>query len=351
MFFTPVDQAILPATVANPRHRAQNRSWINRVGIDKRSTTPYMPWQGATCCMLSAVFYTGANICLRQLAEIEADPAWVVCLKETTAVVVLGPWLLWQYLRGSRPACHPRILLMLFAAAIAVQLVGNLGVQWAYGIVGLVVSLPMIFGAILIGSVIMGTLLFKEILGRRSIVAIAAVAVSIVLLSVGATTQNGVTTDSAGLLLTSLAIAAAGLGGTVYAVMGAVLRYAANARISVPGIVVIVTGTGTLTLGTVCLIRLGPTELLATDRTMLAWVIASGLCNMVAFSLITKGIQLTTLAHANVLNASQVALGALAGVLLFHEPYNTWVLGGLFLTILGIGMFGDPRETIPAEPL
>ena len=84
--------------------------------------------------------------------------------------------------------------------------------------------------------------------------------------------------------------------------------------------------------------------MLDTDPTVLAWIVASGLCNVVAFSLITKGIQLTTLVHANLLNASQVALGTLAGVLLFHEPYNGFLVGGIVLTIIGIGLFGKPHR-------
>ena len=87
----------------------------------------------------------GANICLRQLAEIKADPVWVICLKETTAVAIVGPWLLWQFGRGVRFSCHPRALLVLGVAALSVQLIGNLGIQWSLGIVGLVISLPMVF--------------------------------------------------------------------------------------------------------------------------------------------------------------------------------------------------------------
>ena len=114
-------------------------------------------------------------------------------------------------------------------------------------------------------------------------------------------------------------------------------------RVPIPITVVLVTGTGTLELGILCLVRLGPSLMLATDRTILAWIITSGVCNVVAFSLITKGIQLTTLVHANLLNASQVALGTLAGVLLFHEPHNSWLVGGVALTIVGIVLFGKPR--------
>ncbi len=319
------------------------------MGANTAPISRHIPWLGTAFCLASAAGYTGANICLRQLAEIEADPAWVICLKETMAVVVLGPWLVWQAARGARLSCQPRALLVLIAAALAVQLIGNLGIQWSLGLIGLVVSLPTIFGALLVSSAVIGVVAFHESLGTRSIVAVATVIASVVLLSIGATGQDGVLANSGSLILTSCAIVAAGIGGVVYAGMGAVLRYAASMHVPVPLTVVIVTGTGTISLGILCVVRLGPAEMLATDRTELAWIIASGLCNVMAFSLITKGIQLTTLAHANILNASQVALGALAGVILFHEPYNGWLLGGVVLTVVGIVLFNKPRATYHAQ--
>ena len=126
--------------------------------------------------------------------------------------------------------------------------------------------------------------------------------------------------------------------------MGAAIRYVSNARMSVPLTVLVVTGTGSIVLGILCLIRLGPAAMLATDQTVLNWIIVSGLCNVIAFLFITKGLHLTTLAHANVLNGSQVALGSLAGIFLFHETCNSWLLCGIALTIIGIGLFRQPND-------
>ncbi len=303
-------------------------------------------WLGTILCLLAAIGYTGANICLRQLAEMKADPAWVICLKETIAVLVYGPWLLWRYGRAMRLArCHQAVLVLILIS-LATQLIGNLGLQWSLGVVGLVVSLPVVSAASLFGSALIGLTLFRESLHARLLVAVATVIASIVLLSVGAGSSRGAMTSGSGAMLTALAIAVTAAAGTTYAALAAALRHAANARLPVPVSVVVVTGTGSLILGTLCLIRLGPAEMLATEPTVLAWVTASGLCNVVAFSLITKGIQLTTLVHANALNASQVGLGALAGILLFHEPYNGWLLGGVALTIVGIVSFGRPRRLV-----
>ncbi|MGM0487119.1 MAG: hypothetical protein ACQESR_10205 [Planctomycetota bacterium] len=307
-------------------------------------SSKHLPWLGTLCCLLSAVGYTCANICRRQLAGMGADTAWVVCLQETTAVMLLGPWFLWRISRGSSLTCSRRSLLILILAALAVQLLGNLGIQWSFGIVGLVVSLPMVFSAMLIGGTVIGVVVFSESLHPRSMVAVGIVIVSIGLLSWGGAEESQPLTASVGLPITLLAIAAAGVGGITFATLGAALRHAAHARIPVPLTVIIVTGTGTVSLGLLCLVRMGPSEMLATESTVWMWGGAAGLCNVAAFAFITKGMKLTTLVHANVLNASQVAMGALAGIIVFQESWNPWLLAGIMLTITGIMLFGQPRN-------
>jgi hypothetical protein len=45
---------------------------------------------GTAYCIVSALCYTAANICLRKLAALEADEMWVTCVKEVVTVSVIG---------------------------------------------------------------------------------------------------------------------------------------------------------------------------------------------------------------------------------------------------------------------
>jgi drug/metabolite transporter (DMT)-like permease len=347
-------------------------------------------WLGIGYCLLAALGYTAANICLRQLAEIKIDPAWVICIKETVAVALVGPWLLLQVRRGHRVSFPGRTLAVLLLVGLATQLAGNVALQWAFGVVGLAISMPVAFGAMLIGSAMIGMLLFGELLSTRSIVAVVLVIGSVAMLSLGAAGQGdsgldrksaqttsvgrslalqsrassldgsapesqvtikagdgeGTTLAAFSVLTVLLGIGGAALAGTAYAGLGAAVRYAGSAGVTVTSTVIVVTGVGMVSLGVVSLIRLGPSGMMATPPNALAWMIASGLFNVTAFVFITKGLQLTTLVHANVLNASQVALGAAAGILLFHEPRETWLLLGIALMIAGIMLFGHPRRKL-----
>jgi DME family drug/metabolite transporter len=316
------------------------------VNPDLQSTSSGSRWLGTTCCLLSALCYTAANICLRQLAEIRIDPTLVICIKETVAVAVVGPWVLRQISRGVHLPCPGKALAILVVAGLAVQLIGNLGIQWAFGVIGLTISMPLVFGVMLVGSAMIGRLVFGEFLPPRSAAAVAVVIGSVVLLNIGAAGQDRWSELPAAVsnpIFIFLGIAAACAGGITFASLGAAVRYAAGHNVPVSITVVVVTGIGASTLGIISAFRVGATGLPTSASHAFAWMIASGVFNLFAFALITKGLQLTTLLHANVLNASQVALGATAGILLFHEPYNHWILIGITLTITGITLFGQPR--------
>jgi len=300
---------------------------------------------GTACCLLSALCYTAANICLRQLAAIQIDPAWVICIKETVSVVVVGPWLLWRVARGERFHFPWTALVVLALAGLAVQLAGNLSIQWAFGVVGLAISMPLVFGVNLAASGLIGRAFFREMLSPRSIAAIILVILSIALLSVGAASKNTWSESlpaASGTLVVLLGIGAACLGGAMFATLGAAIRYAGQAKVPVAVNVVLVTGVGVIVMGAISVARLGFEGMRSTAPDALAWMFAAGVFNLLGFALIIKGLHLTTLVHANVLNASQVALGAIAGFLLFQESPNPLLQAGIALTIAGIFIFRPP---------
>ena len=79
-----------------------------------RSTphSPTGPWglrpavAGTACCIASALGYTAASICMRQLAAMECDPLWVTFNKESVTVLVVGTWLIYRAARR-RPVRAP----------------------------------------------------------------------------------------------------------------------------------------------------------------------------------------------------------------------------------------------------
>ncbi len=137
----------------------------------------------------------------------------------------------------------------------------------------------------------------------------------------------------------------AGLCGTVYALLAIALRYTVGGKTTLSAAVVIITGIGVLTLAPISLWQAGAHALMATPREHYVLMFMAGVCNLVAFMALVRGLQLTTALHINMLsNAGQVSLAALAGMLWFHEAHNVWLVLGVALMVAGICAVGPPVE-------
>ena len=292
-------------------------------------------------CALAAVGYTAANVCLRILAG-DAPVIWVSCVKELVTVAVMGPWVLSRTWRGL-PALPPaRSLVALVAAGFAVQMAGNLGVIWAFGVIGLSVTIPVALGVSLAGSALLGRIFLGEPVTRRCAVAIGLLIASIVLLKIGA--DRGTQLLAAGPWKVGLGVSVAVLAGLSYASLTAVIRSTAAVAAPPQGIIFVVTGVGVVTLGPMSLGQLGPAGLLATPPATLTLMLLAGGLNLIAFMAITKGLHLTTIVHANVISASQVAMAAIAGIFLFGEEANLQLVLGVILTVAGMALIERPAN-------
>ena len=105
-----------------------------------------------------------------------------------------------------------------------------------------------------------------------------------------------------------------------------------------------------LTLGPLSFASAGAATLMATPWQQYALMFAAGICNLIAFFALARGLQLTTVLHANMINAGQVAIATVAGVLFFGENCNLRLVLGVSLMIVGIFAFGNPvdQEAIDA---
>ena len=321
---------------------------------------------GTACCVVSAVGYTVANTCMRQLAELQADEMWATCNKELITVVVVGPWLVAQLLRHRSLFPPWGAIGLLTLVGLSTQMVANLGLQWAFGIIGLSIAIPVVFAMMLTTSAAMGWALLNERVSKRSMGAIGLLLVALACLAVGLSlakveeteippsTEVAATSDEVAPAPSDLggfspwvvvgAVLAAGLAGALYAVLTITIRHTVTGATSPAAVVLIITGVGVLSLGSVSYARLGLAELLATPWTHFGWMFLAGGFNLIAFLAITKGLQLTTVVHANVLNASQVAMAAVVGILLFKEHLNPWLILGVSLTITGIVLIDRPEN-------
>jgi len=274
---------------------------------------------------------------------------WVIFNKELVTVAVVGPWLLWRAFRRLPLLSSRRGLAAVILVGLAVQLGANVPVQWAFEKVGLAIVVPVIFGVMLTASAILGFFLLQERLTRRSTLAVGLLVGSVALLGVAAKAA-GKSTDVSSFRLLALGVGAACLAGAIYACLTITIRRVVTRAMPPSLIVFTTTFMAVLSLGPLCISRLGTEQLLSTTAPQLAWMYAAGILNLIAFLAITKGLQLTTVVHVNVLNASQVAMAAVAGLVWFGEPVTAWLMAGVSATIVGVIIYSPPSETdLPAD--
>ena len=102
---------------------------------------------------------------------------------------------------------------------------------------------------------------------------------------------------------------------------------------------------GTIALWSTTLLRIGvgPLETITIEQ----WGVmaAAGAFNFSAFVALAVALKSLPVVAVNLINASQVALAAVAGVLLFAEPVTGPLIAGIMLTFVGLIMLAKRRRT------
>lgn len=308
---------------------------------------------GAAFCLMSALAYTAADICMRQLTALRCDPCLVVFGKEMVTSLSIAPWLVWQMSRGRSMLPSGRMLVAILVVGLLVQLTGNVGVQWALGVVGLAVTIPAVFGLMIVGGAALGRFWLGERISARSALATIVLLASLVLLSLGAEAA-GASMASGGVRPASwviaLAVGASCLAGAIYALLSTFIRRTVTQSTTPTALGMLIPLTALISVGPISVYRLGIHGMLNTSAEQLLFMAAAGVCNMIGFLGLIHGLKRISVVHANVVNASQVAMASVAGMVLFRESPNFWILTGIGLTIFGIVWIDRPAAALDEIP-
>ncbi|MDA1049242.1 MAG: EamA family transporter [Planctomycetota bacterium] len=297
---------------------------------------------------ITAVGYTAANICLRSVTD--CDPVWVSCIKTIPTVVGVAPWLIVRWSRGERVFPPLPIVATLLAAGLLGQFGGNVVFQWALGIIGIALTVPLCMGMIIIASAVLGRILLHESVTSRTAAALAVLLAAIWILSLGAQGLSDSTTnlETASPWLVTAAVTAGCVAGFSYSVLGVTIRRAVLGVSTVSATTFCVAIVGLVSLTPLTVYRIGVTEMIQTDRADLAMMVLAGVFNLIAFLALTRALQITSLVYVNALNASQVAMASVAGIVLFQEQASPALTLGVSLTVVGLLIM--PRHKRIEEP-
>lgn len=309
---------------------------------------------GTLCGVVAAIVYSAANISLRAVAHL--DPFWVSWVKSLPTTAMTLPWIFLRW--GGRKKHFPNrnAVLVLIGAGLFGQMVGNVGFQYALGVIGLAISVPITLGTMIVLGAVMGRLFLSEPVSRWTALSIVILLVSITVLSLGASGASESIRESLqdssqhGPWFVISGVAAASVCGLAYAILGVAIRFASQQGMPVSSTLLVVSLCGVIPLALISWQRLGMEVFFSTSTHEWQLMIAGGLFNAIAFLALTKAFSLTSVVHVNAINASQTAMAGIAGLFLFGEQASVALGVGIAMTILGLLLLRAAPRAISGDP-
>jgi drug/metabolite transporter (DMT)-like permease len=288
----------------------------------------------------AAVLYTAANVGLRQCVGV--DPFLVAAVKAAPTVIFLGPILVWMLFRSVPVLTSGRMIPRFIVVALIGQFIGNAAFQVALEVIGLAVSVPITLGVLIIVGAILGRLVLFEPVRPTKMMAITILIAAIVILS--SPSESTMPAESTSALSPLAGALCAAASGAAYALFGVVMRQTLNGGVTATLTMFISGVVGTVSLWSFALLRLGADAIFATQPDQWWTMSAAGLFNFAAFVALSYALKALPVVAVNLINASQVAMAAIAGVILFSEPVTVSLVAGVGLTFLGLSILATGRR-------
>ncbi len=307
--------------------------------------TAQLVTRGTMLAVFSSFCYTVSIIALRDVVGEGGDwAAWVSCLKAVPTVAIAVVVITWQTRAGTIVWPSPHMIVILILTGIAMQLLGNVCFQWGLSLGGITLTVPLSQASLLISGAVLGVLLIHERVSRRSIAAMAVLIVAIAILSFDAG-DSFVSLTGFGETRSVMTIAMGLIAGLGWGLAGVVIRQAATSGVSTAVTIGLLSSTAIVVLGGGVLLRRGSEWIAAETSAREFWVtMLAGLFTAAAFFALTSAMKYITIVRANLINASQISLTSLAGILLFAEPVSRWMVMGTALTIAGLLLMDRPQS-------
>ena len=232
----------------------------------------------------------------------------------------------------------PRFMLV----ALIGQFVGNAAFQVSLEVIGLAASVPITLGVLIIGGAILGRLILGEPVRRTTIVAITVLIIAVVVLS--SPGADSLPAESKSSLSVEAGALCAAASGAAYALFGVVMRQTLNGGVTASLTMFISGAVGAVSLWSFTLMRIGLESVATTSDDQWLVMTAAGVLNFMAFVALSYALKALPVVAVNLINASQVAMAAVAGVILFAEPVTASLMSGIVLTFVGLLILATGRR-------
>lgn len=288
--------------------------------------------------LLSALFYSLSAIFVRQLTELHSPYALSICLRESFAAFTALPFIIIGLCKGTIPSNQWRFWGLLFLVSSVMQILGNMTYFWLFDTAGIAVALACIWTGGLITAQLYDYFGLKEKFSFRTFIGLIIIlgAVCFIGFGLGQTPGRQGTLCVEGARMACMVILGGLLVGVTNSSAMAAVRFAHKNAVPFWVPVLLVPGSGAVVLGIWSLMEHGCAVTTVLTSEQMFYIALSGLANLAAFLLLVKGLFGSGLALMNLMNASQVAFGAVAGIFWFSEPSNVYLITGIILTVIAV---------------
>jgi drug/metabolite transporter (DMT)-like permease len=343
------------------------------------------PWPGTLVCVASMCMFTITNATLRYLGELGATTDWVIVIKESFAVFVLFPWILFRFFQGRYHWQSKRLVLVLIGSGIVCHIFGSQNHLYAYTLTGLVIAVPLIHASQILAAALLGYFFLKDYISR-----IKWASISLLLLSLGLLCTAEMLLPQAEdskqqfyFLGGFLAVVA----GCAYAIHAVLVRYVTNkywkkdyttwqtmrfydwighdfsimetnldrepaknhtkraySPFPVTLVMVIINGVGMLYFGSSVIATRGVNGFVDVPSEWWFWIIFAAATNMIGFFFQVQGLLMVSAAKLTLITATQIIILTVLGILLFGEPMNLMIALGILCATLGVLLSTGERK-------
>ncbi|MBQ3351851.1 MAG: DMT family transporter [Thermoguttaceae bacterium] len=315
-----------------------NKNTVELSGADALRSSEGFLSKGFFYGAIAAIFYTVSALCVRQLVAMDSPYALPLFVRESVAALVALPIVLVGLIRHTIPTNQWRFWGLLFGVSCLMQVLGNITYIWLFDMAGIAIALSCVWTGGLFSAQTFDLLCLKERFNVRTFIGLTIVLAAVCCIGIGLGLSDNTLSDLS--KFGAGAIALIILGGLLVGIMNsstmASVRVAHKNNVPFWVPILLVPGSGTIVLGILSWMEHGSGILTALTYQQFGVAFLAGVANLIAFAALVKGLGTTSLAYMNLLNASQVALGALAGIFWFMEPSNGFIIAGIILTIAAI---------------
>ncbi len=303
----------------------------------------------------AAIAYTGANIYLRATAT-DVEPLLVSFIKALSTWACCAPLYFYGWRHYPQKLPDTQATFLLIGAAIFVQLCGSVGLQFALGLIGVALTIPLVMGTMVVTGAVLGRVYLGEPI--QAVFALTLLIISIAVLGADAGTSHAHMQTVQKVLpvawSTSVGVLAACLTGLTYSVLGVAIRRALREPVHPFTPIMFVTVTGIVILGPLVWWRLGWTGIVAVEFRQWMGMLWGGIFNALGFVCLSYAFKHLNMIYVSAINVSQVAMAAIAGVMIFGEPTTGFLLVGLLMMcasflFLGVSQYWKHRIVSPVS--